>query len=178
MRTPAPTPKLGCGVYLAPTAYVAGDVVLGDQCTIMHQVVIRGDTAPIRIGRRCNIQDGSILHTDHDEPLEIGDDVSVGHRSVLHGRSIGAGSLIGIGATILQGAVIGEGAIVAPGALVPPGAQIKPNTVVMGIPARTIRETNNDDRVRIKATVDAYIQLGIRHAAGEFPNIVSGSANA
>jgi len=94
----------GRNVYVAPTAYVGGDVVIGDDCTIMHHVTIRGDVAPIRLGNRVNIQDGCVLHCNRNVTLELGDEVAVGHRAVVHCHRIGAGSLIGTGALLLDDA--------------------------------------------------------------------------
>jgi len=175
MDSPASTVKLGRNVYLAPTAYVGGDVEIGDQCAVMHQAVIRGDISAIRIGRRVNVQDGAILHTDAGGPLHIGDEVAIGHRAVVHCNSVGSGSLIGIGAIVCDGCEIGPGCIVAPGALVPPNARIEPNSILMGVPARLVRYATDEDFARIKFAVDTYIQLGTRHKSGEFPNVVRAS---
>lgn len=102
-------PMLGHDVYIAPSAYVSGDVTIGDQARIMHQAVVRGDIAPIRIGSRVNIPDGTILHTPHGMPLDIADDVGIGHRAVVHCRRISRRTLIGIGAILLDNGEIGSG---------------------------------------------------------------------
>jgi len=128
-------PRVGRGVYLAETAYVGGDVTIGDACTIMHHVVIRGDVAAIRIGNRVNVQDGAVIHTETGVPLDIGDDVVIGHRAVVHCRRVGRGALIGIGAIVLDQCDVGEGAIVAAGAVVPPGMVVPPGKMAMGVPA-------------------------------------------
>lgn len=164
-------PILEDRVYVAPTAYVGGDVRIASQSTIMHHVVIRGDIAPIRIGARVNIQDGTIVHTPHGVPLDIADDVGVGHRAVVHCRSIGQRTLIGIGAIVLDGCTIGSRCIVAAGAVVPPGCDIPDDSVVMGVPGRVVRSTTADDLKMIDHVIKSYIDLGRRHAAGHFPNI-------
>ena len=169
-----PIVTLGHNVYIAPTAYVAGQVVIQDDCTIMHQVVIRGDIAAIHLGRRCNVQDGAIIHTKHSCPQIIGDDVSIGHRAVVHGQRIGAGVLIGIGSIILDDCQIGDGCIIAAGALLPPGTVVPQGKVVMGIPAKVVRDVNQDDRRYAGHVVESYLALGRRHAAGQFPNIAPG----
>lgn len=164
-------PILEDRVYVAPTAYVGGDVRIASQSTIMHHVVIRGDIAPIRIGARVNIQDGTIVHTPHGVPLDIADDVGVGHRAVVHCRSIGQRTLIGIGAIVLDGCRIGSRCIVAAGAVVPPGCDIPDDSVVMGVPGRVVRSTTADDLKTIDHVIESYVELGRSHADGHFPNI-------
>ncbi len=164
-------PKIGRDVYIAPTAYVAGDVVLGDQTTVMHHVVIRGDIAPISIGSRVNIQDGSVLHTQRDVPLDIGDDVAIGHRAVVHCRRVGNRTLIGIGAIVLDGCEIGERCLIAAGSVLVPQTIIPDASMVMGIPGRVIRATGDAELDLIDQIVQSYLDLGRRHAAGQFPNI-------
>jgi len=94
---PTVEPKLGSEVYIASTAYVGGDVEIGDRSTVMHHVMIRGDIAAIRLGARVNIQDGAIVHTKNGVPLDIADDVGVGHRAIVHCRRVGSRTLIGMG---------------------------------------------------------------------------------
>ena len=113
------TPKIGDNCYLAENAAVIGDVVIGNDCSIWFNAVLRGDVNSIRIGDRVNIQDGAVLHTLFRKSIvELGNDVSVGHNVTLHGARVGDCALIGMGATLLDNAVVGEGAIVAAGALV------------------------------------------------------------
>lgn len=162
--------RIGTGVYIAPTAYVGGDVELGDACTVMHQVTIRGDVSAIRIGRRVNVQDGTVIHTKTGVPLEIADDVSIGHRAVVHCRRVGRGTLIGIGAIVLDDAEIGEDCIIAAGALIPPGTKVENGKVVLGVPGRVARDVTAEDRRYIAFVNERYADLNRRHAAGEFPN--------
>jgi len=168
-----PRVRLGRDVYIAPTSYVAGDVVIGDQSTIMHHVMIRGDIAPIRIGCRVNVQDGSIVHTKTGVPLEIADEVGIGHRAVVHCRRIGNRTLIATGAIVLDDCEIGSNCLVAAAALLPPGMIIPDGKVVMGAPARIVRDTTPDDLQIIDHVIASYVALGRRHAAGEFPNVLS-----
>jgi len=163
-------PVLGARVYIAPTAYVGGDVPLGDDVTVMHHVTIRGDIAPIRIGARSNVQDGTVIHTKTGVPLDIAEDVGVGHRAVVHGRRVGRGTLIGIGAIVLDDAEIGAYCLVAAGAVVRPGMRVPDGQVVAGVPARIIRPVTDEDRRYMRFVVDRYLDLGQRHAAGDFPN--------
>lgn len=133
-------PKIGNEVFLAPTSAVIGDVVIGDQCSIWFNVVLRGDVNSIRIGNRVNIQDGSVLHTLYEKStIEIGDDVSIGHNVVLHGCKIHDLALIGMGAIVMDDAVVGEGALVAAGSVVLARTQIGPNELWGGAPAKFIK---------------------------------------
>ena len=163
-------PVLGHNVYIAPTAYVGGEVSIGDDCTIMHQAVIRGDVSTITIGRRVNVQDAAVIHTETGVPLEIGDEVSIGHRAVVHCRRVGPHSLLGIGSILLDRVEIGEGCIVAAGAVVPPGTVVPPGKLVMGIPARVVRDVTDEDRRYLERALRNYRRLGREHAAGRYPN--------
>lgn len=163
-------PTLGRDTYIAPTAFVAGQVTLGDECSVWHHVMIRGDVAAIRIGKRVNVQDGTVVHTETDVDLEIADDVAIGHRAVVHCRCVGRSALIGIGAIVLDRAEVGAGCIIAAGALVPPGMKIPDNMVAMGIPAKIVRETTDDERSYHRHVVERYVQLAKKHAGGVFPN--------
>lgn len=161
--------RAGRDVYIAPTAFVAGDLVFGDACTVMHNVTIRADIAPIRIGNRVNIQDGSVVHTKYGVPLDIGDNVGVGHCAVVHCRRVGNNSLIGTGAIVLDDCEIGEQCLIAAATLLPPGTKIPPRSVVMGMPGKIVRAVTPADIKTIEHVVRSYVELGRRHAAGEFP---------
>lgn len=164
-------PVIGRGVYIAPTAYIGGDVTIGDDCTIMHHVVIRGDVSAIRIGARVNVQDGTIIHTKTGVPLDIADEVAIGHRAVVHCRRVGPRALIGIGSIVLDDAEIGESAIVGAGALVPPGMIVPAGQVAVGVPARVVRPVSERDREYTHFVVENYVRLGREHAAGRFPDV-------
>ena len=173
MNDTRPSPKLGRDVFVAPTAYVGGDVLLGDQVTIMHYAVVRGDIAQIRIGNRVNIQDGAIMHTPHGSALEVGDDVGIAHRAVVHCAQIGSRTLVGIGSILLDECRIGSRCIIAAGSVLPPGTVVPDDTVIMGIPGKPTRRTTDEDLAIIDHVVRSYVDLGRRHAAGGFPNIAS-----
>jgi carbonic anhydrase/acetyltransferase-like protein (isoleucine patch superfamily) len=166
-------PVLGRDVYVAPTSYVAGEVTIGDECTVMHHVVIRADIAPIRLGARVNVQDGSILHTADGVPLDIGDEVGIGHRVVVHCRSVGRRTLIGIGAVLLDDCEIGSRCIVAAGCVLPPKTIVPDGKVVMGVPAQVVRDVSERDLETIDEVIRNYRRLGRLHAAGQFPNIAA-----
>lgn len=150
--------------WIADTARVVGDVRLGDDANVWYGVVIRGDVAPITVGARVNVQDLSMLHCDADEPLVVGDDVSIGHCAVVHCSSVGDGTLIGIGAKVLAGARIGRGCIVAAGAVVPPRMVVPDGTMVMGVPAKVVRPVTDAERAYLAMIPPHYVKLARRHA--------------
>ncbi len=134
-------PKIHPGAYVDPQAVVIGDVTMEEGSSLWPTAVARGDVHWIKIGRATNIQDGSILHVTQGKwPLQIGDNCTVGHRAILHGCTIGNNVLIGMGAIILDGAVIEDNVVVAAGSLVPEGKTIPSGTLVMGSPAKVVRE--------------------------------------
>jgi carbonic anhydrase/acetyltransferase-like protein (isoleucine patch superfamily) len=140
------TPIIPASVYLAPTATLIGDVVLGEHASLWFNVVVRGDVNFIRIGDRTNIQDNSTIHVTLDTwPTIIGNDVVGGHNILLHGCTVKDRVLIGMGATIMDGAVIGEESIVGAGSLVPPGKQVPPRSLVMGRPCQVVRRVTDDE---------------------------------
>ena len=140
------TPKIGEGVFLAPTSVIIGDVELADGASVWFGAVLRGDIGKIRIGQRSNIQDLACIHmTEGLSDTIVGDDVTVGHNAVLHGCVIGDRCLIGMGAILLDNAVIGEGSVIAAGTLIPPRTVIPPRSLVRGNPGKVIREVNEKE---------------------------------
>jgi len=135
----------------------------------MHHVLIRGDVSPIRIGRRVNVQDGAIIHTQTGVPLHIEDDVAIGHRAVVHCKHVASHTLIGIGAVVLDGCRIGHDCVIAAGALLPPGMDVPDGKLVMGVPGRIVRDVSKRDLDYIDFVVDNYVRLGAEHAAGRYP---------
>ncbi|KGR74746.1 gamma carbonic anhydrase [Ureibacillus manganicus] len=153
-------PKIDPTVYLADNVVITGDVTIGEDTTIWFNTVIRGDVAPTIIGKRCSIQDLSCLHQSPNKALIIEDEVTVGHQVTLHSCVVRKRALIGMGAIILDGAEVGEGAIVGAGSIVPPGKKIPPNTVVMGNPAKVVREVTPEDREDMDRVIREYIEKG------------------
>lgn len=136
-------PQIGKNVYLAENATIIGDVVMGDDCSVWFNAVLRGDVNSIRIGNRVNIQDGSVLHTLYQKSVvEIGNDVSIGHNVVIHGAKIENGALIGMGSVILDHAIVGEGAIVAAGSVVLSGTVIESGSIYAGVPAKFVKKVD------------------------------------
>ncbi len=137
------TPIIGKNTYLADNATIIGDVVMGNDCSVWFNAVLRGDVNSIRIGNRVNIQDGTVLHTLYQKSVvEIGDDVSIGHNVVIHGAKIENGALIGMGAIVLDHAVVGEGAIIAAGSVVLSGTQVEPGSIYAGVPAKFVKKVD------------------------------------
>ena len=154
------TPRLGRGVFLAPTAFLSGDLEAGDDCSFWFHSVARGDVNWIRIGARTNVQDGAVLHVTHERfPLTIGEAVSIGHGAIVHGCTLEDGCLIGIGATVLDGAVVERGAQVGAGALVPPGMRVPSGHLVVGLPARIVRPLTDEESTNILAIADRYVAV-------------------
>lgn len=150
-------------LFVAPDAAVIGDVELGEDSSVWYGAVLRGDTEPIRIGARSNIQDGTVVHTDDGFPTTVAEDVTVGHNVVLHGCTIGAGCTIGMGAILLNGSRVGANSLVAAGALLPEGREYPSDSLIMGVPARAVRELTDDERARVAEGSDVYQQRAREH---------------
>jgi carbonic anhydrase/acetyltransferase-like protein (isoleucine patch superfamily) len=158
-------PKLGLNTWVAPSADVVGDVTCGKECSIWFGCVVRGDVHYIQIGDRVNIQDLSMIHVTHykkedksdGNPTIIGDDVTIGHRVMLHGCTIESACLIGMSATILDGAVIGKESIVGAGALVTKNKVFPPRSLIMGSPAKLVRELNDEEVAELYASASRYV---------------------
>lgn len=152
-------PTIDPTAFVHSAAIVIGDVTLGARVSVWPTAVLRGDTACIVVGDDSNIQDGSIVHVDVGVPCHIGSRVAIGHRAIVHGATVEDECLIGMGAILLNGVVVGRGSIVGAGAVCREGMVIPPGSLVVGVPAKVIRETTVAERERIGKTVDAYLQL-------------------
>ena len=160
----------GDGEYwVAPDAQVMGRVVLHRNASVWYGAVVRGDNDPIVIGEDSNVQDLSVLHTDVGVPLTIGKGVTIGHKVMLHGCTIGENTLIGMGATILNGAKIGKNCLIGAGALVTEGKEIPDGSLVMGMPAKVVRELDDEAIRRLEASALHYQQNARRFAEGLAP---------
>lgn len=143
-------------VYVAPGARLIGQVTLREGASVWFNAVLRGDNEPIVIGAGSNIQDGAVCHTDPGFPLDIGDEVTVGHGAILHGCTIGGGSLIGMGAVVLNGARIGRGCLIGANALVTEGKEIPDFSMVLGQPARVVRSLDAAAVANLRAAAAVY----------------------
>ncbi len=159
-------PRLHESVWVADSAQVIGDVEAGANVGIWFGVVVRGDTECIRIGQGTNVQDMTMLHADKGMPLTIGENVTVGHKAVLHGCTIGDGTLIGIGAVVLNGAKIGKNCIVGAGALVTEGKEFPDGSMIIGSPAKVARELSAQQQALLQLSALHYIENAKRFKAG------------
>jgi carbonic anhydrase/acetyltransferase-like protein (isoleucine patch superfamily) len=155
--------------FIHPLAFVCGEVSIGPRVSVWPTAVVRGDTAPITIGADSNVQDGTVVHVDHGVPCTIGERVAIGHRAIVHGATVESDCLIGMGAILLNRVRVGSGSIVGAGAVCTEGMSIPPNSLVLGVPARVVRETTPAERDRIRRTVDSYLALQDEHRAGRHP---------
>jgi carbonic anhydrase/acetyltransferase-like protein (isoleucine patch superfamily) len=161
--------KIHPTAFIASTAAVMGDVSLGEEASVWYNAVVRGDMAPIVIGARSNIQDGTIVHVDAGVPCTVGQRVAVGHRVILHGCIVGNDCLIAMGSVLLNRVSIGEGSVVAAGALVPEGMQVPPRSLVMGVPGRIVRQVDSALAERVAATWRHYVKEARAHGEGRYP---------
>ena len=159
-------PRLARGAWVADSAQVIGMVDLQEDASVWFGAVLRGDTELLRIGRGSNVQDASVLHADHGYPLTLGDDVTVGHQAMLHGCEVGDGSLIGIQALVLNGARIGRHSLVGAGSLVTEGKEFPDGSLIMGRPAKVVRELTAEQIAGLARSARHYVENARRHAAG------------
>jgi carbonic anhydrase/acetyltransferase-like protein (isoleucine patch superfamily) len=158
-------PRVHPTAYIDASAQVIGDVEIGEESSIWMAVVIRGDVHHIRIGRRTNIQDGTIVHVMKDShPTLVGDNVTIGHAAVIHGCTIENQCLIGMGAILLNGARIGTGSIVAAGTLIPEGTEVPPRSLVIGSPGRVRRGLGDAEVADIQGYADRYVAYRLEYS--------------
>lgn len=151
-------PQLGPNCYVADNATIVGDVVLGAECTVWFNAVVRGDVNSIRIGEKTNIQDGVVIHCTYQKAATtIGSRVSLGHKAIVHGCTVQDDVLVGMGAIVMDGAVIGAGCIIAAGAVVLENTQCEPGYLYAGIPARKIKPVTEAQRANMLRTADNYV---------------------
>jgi len=147
--------------YVAPQASILGEVVLGEGSSIWPCAVLRGDLAPIRIGRQSNVQDGAILHVARNLPCIVGDEVTIGHGAIAHGCTVGNRCIIGMGAILLNGSSIGEDSIVGAGTLVTEGKNFPPRSLILGSPGRAVRQLTEEELTHIKHSAESYLRLAL-----------------
>ena len=160
------TPRMADSAWVADNARVIGDVELGEGASVWFGATLRGDTEPIVVGEGSNVQDGSVLHTDHGMPLIIGRHVTVGHQVMLHGCTIGDESLIGIGAIVLNGAKIGKNCLVGAGALVTEGKEFPDGSMIIGSPAKAMRQLTPEQMEGLRRSAQHYMQNAERYRKG------------
>jgi carbonic anhydrase/acetyltransferase-like protein (isoleucine patch superfamily) len=166
------SPQLGERVFVDVSSVVIGDVHLGDDSSVWPLVTIRGDMHRIRIGARTSVQDGSVLHITHagpfnpdGYPLEIGDDVTIGHKALLHGCKVGSRVLIGMGSTVMDGAVIEDDVVLGAGSLVPPGKRLESGYLYVGSPVKQARPLTDKEKAFFTYSAANYVKLKDLHIA-------------
>lgn len=159
-------PQIHESAWVADSAQVMGRIELEQDASVWFGAVLRGDNEPIRVGRCSNIQDGSVLHSDVGQPMTVGPYVTVGHQAMLHGCTIGEGSLIGIGAIVLNGARIGKNCLVGAGALVTEGKEFADGSMILGSPARVVRQLTSEQIAGIRRNVLGYVDNARHFKAG------------
>jgi carbonic anhydrase/acetyltransferase-like protein (isoleucine patch superfamily) len=157
-------PEVHPTAWVAESADVIGRVRLGENASVWYGAVLRGDNDHITVGDNSNVQDGSVLHTDHGKPLVIGEQVTIGHQVMLHGCTIGDGTLVGIQSVVLNGARIGRHCIVGAGSLVTEGKEFPDGVLIVGSPAKVVRELTPEQIAGLKASAAHYVQQQQRHA--------------
>ena len=153
-------PQIDPAARVAETAVVVGEVSVEAGASLWYGAVLRGDEAPIRVGRDSNIQDNAVLHCDEDFPMTVGRRVTVGHGAIVHGCTIGDGSLVGMGAVVIDGARVGKHCLVGAGALVTGTADIPDGMLVIGSPARAVRPLTPDELTGLEESVQEYLHVG------------------
>jgi carbonic anhydrase/acetyltransferase-like protein (isoleucine patch superfamily) len=156
-------------VFIASGAIVLGDVHIAADSSVWYNTVIRGDTERIRIGEGTNLQDLTMVHADPGFPCLVGNRITVGHRVILHGCVVEDDCLIGMGAILLNGAKVGTGSVIGAGALLREGTEVPPGSLVVGVPAKVVRQIDDKTRARIDRAWRHYMENARRHRSGQFP---------
>jgi carbonic anhydrase/acetyltransferase-like protein (isoleucine patch superfamily) len=154
------SPQIDESSYVAESAVIIGDVILSSNTSVWPNATLRGDMAAIKIGKNSNVQDNSVIHVNRGMETILGENVTVGHAAILHACTIGDGALIGMGAIILDQAEIGENSLVAAGSLVPPRKKFPAKSLIMGNPAKVVKELSDADIEDIKKNCQHYVELG------------------
>jgi len=157
------TPEVDPEAFVADGATLVGAVRVAADASVWYAAVVRGDGAPIDIGAGSNVQDGSVLHSDPDFPVRVGERCTIGHRAVVHGCTVGDDSLVGMGAVLLNGVVLGAGCLVAAGSVVLEGTEVPPGSLVAGVPGKVKREVSDAERERIRSGTESYVTRARRY---------------
>jgi carbonic anhydrase/acetyltransferase-like protein (isoleucine patch superfamily) len=165
--------RTSTGVYCAPSAVIVGEVTIGENSSLWFNAVVRGDVAPVKIGKRVNVQDGAVIHCDTGVANVIGDDVTIGHGAIVHGMNVGDGTLIGMHATLLSRTQIGKECLIAAGAVVPPGLVVPDRMCVMGVPGRIVRPVTEEELKYMRWMAPHYVELAEKYASQGFTSFSS-----
>ena len=160
------TPRIAESAWVADSARVIGNVELAEDASVWFGAVLRGDTEPLRVGKGSNVQDGSVIHADVGYPVTLGENVTVGHQVTLHGCTVGDGSLIGIRAVVMNGAKIGRNCLVGAGSLVTEGKEFPDGSLIMGTPAKVVRQLTPEQIEPLKRSGRNYVKNALRFKTG------------
>jgi carbonic anhydrase/acetyltransferase-like protein (isoleucine patch superfamily) len=170
---PAPLFTQTSGNYfVAHNATLVGDVTIGELASFWFNAVVRGDVAPVTIGRRVNVQDGVVVHCDSGVPNVIEDDVTIGHRAVVHGAFVGRGSLIGMGAVLLGQTRVGRECLIAAGSVLSPVTEVPDRMLVMGVPGKVVRPVREQEFQYMRWLTEHYVELAQRYVEGKDPKVL------
>ena len=158
--------RTAANYFKARSSIITGDVTIGELCSFWFNAVVRGDVAPITIGRRTNVQDGAVIHCDTGVPNVIGEEVVIGHGAIVHGARVGDRCLIGMGATLLSQTRLGNECFVAAGTVVPPGLEVPDGMMVMGVPGKIVRPVSEKEREYMRWLARHYVELAEKYVAG------------
>ncbi len=158
-------PKIDTTAFIAPGAVVIGNVTIGEESSVWFQTTVRGDIAPISIGARCSVQDGTVVHVNEDAPVHIGDDVTIGHGALIHGTTIGNGTVIGMGAIVLSYSTIGANAVIAAGALIAERVEVPDGAVMVGLPAKQRSQLGSEQQDRLASIPARYVGVRAEYLA-------------
>jgi carbonic anhydrase/acetyltransferase-like protein (isoleucine patch superfamily) len=161
------TPRTEGAAYISPHAVIRGAVTIGEDASIWHGAVLRGDMAPIEVGAGSNIQDGAVLHVAEHQPCIIGEDVTVGHGAIVHACRVGDRCLIGMGSIILNGTIVGDECIVGAGTVIPEGKTIPPRSMVLGNPGKITRSLSDEEVAKLREQARMYIDFARETANAE-----------
>jgi carbonic anhydrase/acetyltransferase-like protein (isoleucine patch superfamily) len=159
------------GFFRPENCTIVGDVSIGPDSSVWFGAVIRGDVAPVVIGKRVNVQDNAVIHCDSGVANVIEDDVTIGHGAIVHGKHVGRGSLIGMGSTLLSRSVVGSECLIAAGAVVPPDLAVPDRMVVMGVPGKIVRPVKAEELQYMQWLTVHYLELAKEYAAGKFKSL-------
>jgi len=159
-------PVLGKNVFMAENCSIIGRCFIDDECSIWYNAVLRGDVNEIRLGKKTNIQDCCVVHCDRSHGTYLGENVTVGHNAIIHGCTIGNNCLVGMGAVVLEGAVVGDNVIIGANSLVTSGKEIPSGVLVMGSPAKVVRELTPEEIEEISRSAENYVRLSKEYATG------------
>jgi carbonic anhydrase/acetyltransferase-like protein (isoleucine patch superfamily) len=157
-------PTIALDAYVAPSATLIGKVILHARASVWFGATLRGDNEPIVIGAHSNVQESAVMHTDMGFPLTVGEYVTIGHQAMLHGCTIGDGALVGIQAVVLNGAVVGRECLVGAGAIVTERKQFPDRSLILGAPAKVVRQLTDEEIVYLRLGADHYVQRGAQYA--------------